>query len=76
MTETSKPTIGHVPVPERRALCSRVRGEFLDMPGLVLTQTQATRLFGLQPECCTEVLSDLVNSGFLATDGRRFLLAH
>jgi len=45
------------------------------MPGLVLTRPQAVRLFGLEPGCCNEILLDLVSTGFLDTDGRRFLRA-
>jgi len=61
---------------DRRPVCSRVRSEFEEMPGLALTHTQAMRLFGLDHDSCGEVLADLVGAGFLATDGRRFLRAH
>jgi len=54
----------------------RVRSEFLAMPGLALTLCQAMRLFALDPDSCREVLSDLVDDGFLATDDGRFLRAH
>ena len=57
-------------------LRSRICREFLELPGLVLTQSQAVRLFGLEPECCHAILSDLVSTGFLDTDGRWFLRAH
>ena len=71
--ETSKLTLGRIWPTERRELRARVRSEFLEMPGLVLTHAQAVRFFGLDPNCCNEVLSDLVGTGFLATDGRRFM---
>ena len=74
--EHSKPTRGRGSAIAHVGLRSRIRGEFLEMPGLVLTQPQAMRLFGLEPECCHQILSDLVSSGFLGTDGRRFLRAH
>ena len=61
---------------EQLALRSRICREFLDMPGLMLTLPQAVRLFGLESECCNEILSDLVRSGFLDTDGRWFLRAY
>jgi len=64
------------PLPDGRGVRSRVRSEFLEMPGLVLTLSQAMRLFALDPDSCREVLSDLVDAGFLATDGPRFLRAH
>jgi hypothetical protein len=50
-------------VPE--ALSSRIRGEFLEMPGLRLTQPQACRLWGLDRETCGTLLSHLVDAKFL-----------
>jgi hypothetical protein len=44
----------------------RIRGEFLEMPGLRLTARQAQRLFGLDATTCDEVLAELLQSGFLA----------
>jgi hypothetical protein len=43
----------------------RVRGEFREMPGLTLTLGQAGRLWSLDPSTCSEVMSELVDSGFL-----------
>lgn len=43
----------------------RVRGEFLEMPGLRLTQAQAQRLWGLDEGTCTEALRALVEARFL-----------
>ena len=57
---TTKST--HV-VPE--ALFRRVQGEFLEMPGLRLTQPQACRLWGLDRETCGTLLSHLVDAKFL-----------
>jgi hypothetical protein len=57
---------------DRRQLRRRVRDEFLEMPGLVVTRPQAERLFGLEPEICDAVLTDLVDAGFLASDGGRY----
>jgi DNA-binding IclR family transcriptional regulator len=53
-------------------LTARVRGEYLEMPGLELTAAQAIRLLGLEPPICNRLLSDLVASGFLRqrSDGR------
>jgi hypothetical protein len=48
-----------------RELIQRVRGEFLEMPGLRLTFPQAQRLWGLDEETCACVLDTLVVSGFL-----------
>jgi len=47
------------------ALIDRVRGEFLEMPGLRLTFQQARRLWGLDEETCACLLEALVVSGFL-----------
>lgn len=46
-------------------LVSRVRGEYLEMPGLSLTLEQAKRLLALDHGTCSGVLSNLVRSGFL-----------
>ena len=54
-------------VPDPRAMIAeRVRGEFREMPGLTLTLAQARRLWSLDVATCTEVLSHLVDAGFLA----------
>lgn len=44
----------------------RVKGEFLEMPGLKLTLTQAQRLWGLDREICAALLGALVDARFLA----------
>ena len=49
----------------RALITERVRGEFREMPGLALTLAQAGKLWSLDAATCTEVLSQLVNSGFL-----------
>lgn len=43
----------------------RVQGEFLEMPGLRLTEPQARRLWALEPSLCSAVLTELVDNGFL-----------
>lgn len=43
----------------------RVRGEFLEMPGLRLTRSQACRLWALDDGLCAQVLAELVKIGFL-----------
>ncbi len=47
------------------SITERVRGEFREMPGLTLTVAQAGRLWSLDAPTCSEVLSELVDSGFL-----------
>lgn len=44
----------------------RIRGEFLEMPGLRLTQAQAQRLWRLDQTACEAVLGALVDARFLA----------
>ena len=44
----------------------RVRNEYLEMPGLSLTVSQAQRLWQLRPRDCELLLGALVDSGFLA----------
>ena len=43
----------------------RVQGEFLEMPGLRLTEPQARRLWGLDAASCTALLGALVDAKFL-----------
>ena len=43
----------------------RVREEFREMPGLLLTPAQATRLWGLEHEMCRAVIESLVSAAFL-----------
>jgi hypothetical protein len=55
-----------VPRTDRAAqLLTRIRGEYLEMPGLRLTADQATRLWGLDPAECQELLDRLVGTQFL-----------
>jgi hypothetical protein len=49
----------------------RVRGEYLDMPGLVLTQAQMQRLFGIGAGECESVIDELVKTGFLYRTNRK-----
>ena len=43
----------------------RVQGEFLEMPGLRLTEPQARRLWGLDGASCAALLRSLVDANFL-----------
>lgn len=49
----------------REDIVRRVQGEFLEMPGLRLTEPQARRLWALEPSLCSAVLTELVENGFL-----------
>ena len=65
-------------------LLSRIRGEYLEMPGLRLTVPQVQRLCGGEGPSCQAVLDLLVEEGFLCrkpdgsyarlTDGPRLRL--
>jgi len=43
----------------------RVKGEYLEMPGLQLTYAQAQRLWGLDADTCRAILDTLVRRNFL-----------
>jgi hypothetical protein len=65
------PALSVFPVPSDLML-DRVRGEYLEMPGLRLTLPQAQRLFGLDPVACALVFETLTREKFfcLGRDGR------
>jgi hypothetical protein len=46
-------------------LLRRIRGEFLEMPGLRLTEAQAARLWGIDLPVCSELLRALIDTRFL-----------
>ena len=50
-------------------LIERIRGEFLEMPGLCLTPPQAARLLALDHETSQELLRKLSEAGFLRLTG-------
>jgi hypothetical protein len=54
---------------ECEALLQRVRAEFDEEPGLVLTLSQAERLFGVGEDTCRRVLGTLVREGTLHVSG-------
>jgi hypothetical protein len=47
------------------AMINRVRGEFLEMPGLSLKRDQVQRLCGIERTMCQLVLDTLVDARFL-----------
>ena len=54
----------------------RIRGEFLEMPGLCLTPGQARRLWNLDAASCDALLQALVAANFLrCTSAGAFALA-
>ena len=61
---------------ELHASVTRVRAEFLEMPGLRLTLAQATRLWGMEQALCATVMDALVRASFLRpTSGGTYMLA-
>jgi hypothetical protein len=64
------------PAMAQTLLLHRIRGEFLEMPGLHLTLPQAARLWHLDVETCDHALRTLIADGFLRQTARgAFLLA-
>ena len=55
-------------------IVDRVRGEFLEMPGLELTEAQASKLWSLDYDECRYVLDVLVAAGFLRWTTRRTVI--
>ena len=56
------------------AVVDRVRGEFVEMPGLELTLPQAVRLWTLGADDCRFVIDALVDVGFLKWTPRRTIV--
>lgn len=64
------------PLPDRASdeVLRRVQGEFMEMPGLRLTEAQARRLWGLDEASCDALLRALVDAKFLfRTDNGAFM---
>jgi hypothetical protein len=53
-------------------LLERVRAEFIEQPGLRLTEAQAARLWSLDQSTCNQLLATLTDGAFLrrGVDGR------
>jgi Fic family protein len=56
-------------------LLNRVRGEYLEMPDMVLTVAQAGRLWGLDSPMSRRLLDELVEREFLRRAGDRYVRA-
>ena len=65
MNDSAPSSVSLVPA----SLVDRVRGEYIEMPGLRLTLAQAQRLFGLDPVACALVLEALTRERFLCRGG-------
>ena len=53
------------PVRSNDEVLRRVQGEYMEMPGLSLTEAQARRLWGLDASLCDALLGALVDAKFL-----------
>lgn len=58
-----------------RRLAGLIEAEYLEMPGMRLTERQIARLWSLEPDECRAVLNCLVETGRLRRDpaGQYFL---
>jgi hypothetical protein len=56
------------------ALVDRVRFEFMEMPGLELTLSQAGRLWNMGADDCRFVIDALVDAGFLRWTSQRTIV--
>ena len=65
MTQSTAAAVALVKRTPIDALLLRVQGEFLEMPGLRVTEAQARRLWGLDAATCSTLLSALIEAGFL-----------
>jgi hypothetical protein len=65
LTETVERRRIQPSTPGMAALIVRVQSEYLEMPGLNLTEAQARRLWGLDGATCADVLATLIKRGFL-----------
>jgi hypothetical protein len=67
MNHSSDPRPGSIDLSQyaEDGLLRRIRGEFLEMPGLRLTEAQAARLWGMDLTACSELLRCLIDTRFL-----------
>ncbi len=66
----SNPTGRRTPEQVSTALIERIKGEYMEMPGLRLTIAQAARLWNLSVRTSERVLAALVERRFLIRDSR------
>ena len=57
------------------SLLPRVRGEYLEMPGLRMTLAQACRLWQVDASTCVKLFDLLVSDGFLYKTATGFYIA-
>jgi len=64
-----------MPSPWFDSLVARVRGEYVEMPGLRVTVAQACRLWQVDMTTCEKLLGHLVRDGFLSKTDSGFYVA-
>lgn len=69
MCHPDPPTVTESSTVSEQFELGRIRGEYLEMPGLCPTQCQAQRLWGLPCERCEALLAALIEDGFLIRTG-------
>ena len=69
-------SIQQTSIPGISALLVRVQNEYLEMPGLKLTEAQARRLWGLDGNTCSVVLGTLIKQGFLTRSANGAYVRH
>lgn len=47
-----------------------IQADYLEMPGLHLTEAQMRKLWGLDPLTCARLLAELLDTGFLRRTSR------
>ena len=59
----------HLPAAVTEPVLRRIYNEYVEMPGLRLTEQQGRRLWGLDEQTCAQSLEYLVSAGFLVRVG-------
>ena len=77
-TDTPPSAFANDTLSKMEEILRRVQGEFLEMPGLRLTEAQARRLWGLEADTCAALLDALIASRFLfrTRDGAFMRIEH
>jgi hypothetical protein len=57
-------------------IVTRIRGEYIEMPGLSLTASQARRLWNLSDEGCRSALDALMEERFLLRTDKGAFIRH
>jgi hypothetical protein len=68
---TVQPTL--IKTPYHADLLTRIRAEYIEMPGLCLTLSQAAKLWNVDRDTCAMALDSLTATGFLRRRGEVFL---